>query len=205
VKGDQVTPVPSTENDRGIFAWFIVDRHWSRVALVVAIALLIVSPLLPAALGLAAFLIFLQLPLYMLHQFEEHGQGAFKAFMNANRSPGMPELTDRTIFWINSLGVWLMNLVALAVARSFKVAAGLVSPYVSVVNGVLHVGMALRQRRYNPGLWTSLLLLIPVGAASIVTIGRSARVSRRQHLIALAGAIVLHAVTFAWMRRQPTH
>jgi hypothetical protein len=178
------------------FAWLVRDQHWARVALPMAVVLLLLSPLLPAALGVAAFFVFLQLPVYMLHQYEEHGHGAFKAFINAMRPADAPPVSDRTIFWINILGVWVVDLVALYVARFGKGAWGLVAPYMAVVNGLLHIGMAVRQRRSNPGLWTSLLLMIPFGLYSIVRIGRVSGASKRHHGVGLAGAVLLHAITF---------
>jgi hypothetical protein len=191
-----MTPESMTTSD-AIFDWFVRDQHWARVGLPMAVILLLLSPLFAPALGVAAFLVFLQLPIYMLHQYEEHGHGAFKAFVNATRPLDAPPLSDRKIFWINILGVWVVDLVALFVARFGRSAYGLVAPYVAVVNGLLHIGMALRQRRYNPGLWTSLLLFIPIGGGAIVGISRACAASKRHHGIGLAGALLLHIITFA--------
>src|SRR6185312_15205456 len=105
-------------------------------------------------------LVYYQLPLYMFHQYEEHGHGAFRREVNrllpANRAP----VTSRKIFWINIAGVWGLDLAALYLTRYLKPAAGLAAPYLAVTNGLLHVGGGLRARRYNPGLLTSILFLL---------------------------------------------
>lgn len=186
-----------------IFEWLVRDQHWARGALPMALVLLILSPLLPAGFGLATFLVFLQLPIYMLHQYEEHANGAFKAFMNERRPPGAPPLTDEKIFCINILGVWGVDLCALYLERYVRGGLGLIAPYLAVINGLLHVGMGIKMRRYNPGLVTGLLLLLPLGGHSIVAIGRATRSSWRQHLLGFGVGVLLHLVTFLVMRGMP--
>jgi hypothetical protein len=51
----------------------------------------------------------------------------------------------------------------------------------------MHAGMAVRERRYNPGVVTASVLMVPHAAAGARWLARSGRVSRRQEL--LAGAV----------------
>ena len=181
-----------TDTEYRFPAWFL--HNWSRAALPLAVVLLALAPLLLDALGLAVWLVYLQLPVYMLHQYEEHAKGAFKAAVNGMRTDGREPFTDTNLLWINVGLVWVTFLVLLYAARYIDLALGLVAPYAMLLNGLLHTRMALVQRRPNPGLWTSVLLFLPIGAGSIHAIGRVAGASLGDHLLGLAGGIGLHLV-----------
>ena len=172
--------------------WFL--RNWSRAALPMALVLLALGPLLLDALGLAVWLAYLLLPVYMLHQYEEHAEGAFKEAMNGMRADGREPFTDTNILWINVGLAWATFLALLYAARYVDPALGLVAPYGMLLNGLLHTRVALKQRRPNPGLWTSLLLFVPVGAGSIYWIGRIDQASVGEHLLGLGGGIGLHLI-----------
>ena len=174
-------------------AWFMRDSHWSRAGLPLAIVLFLLGPIVRRGIGRGVFPVYLQLPVYMLHQYEEHAHGAFKRDVNRLLA-GRARLTDRTIFWINILGVWGVDLCTLYLARYVRPAFGLAAPYLAIVNGLIHVGGALRARRYNPGLWTSLLLLLPVGGVAAALITRACRASRPDHLRGLGAAVALHVI-----------
>lgn len=91
-------------------------------------------------------------------------------------------------------GVWAVDLCALNLARYVALAFGLVAPYLALVNGLLHLVGALRERRYNPGLWTGLLLFLPAGGYSARALSRAAHASKGDHARGLGAAILLHAV-----------
>ncbi|MFN8535192.1 MAG: HXXEE domain-containing protein [Dehalococcoidia bacterium] len=179
-----------------LFAWYQHDTHWSRAGLVCASVLLALSPFLWAGLGPVAFLVFLHLPIYLVHQFEEHGHGAFKAEVNQLLPPRIKRVSDAKIFWINILAVWVLLIVVLYLAVYVNPAIGLVAPYLVVVNGLLHTLMAIGRRRPNAGLWTSLTLFLPVGGVSIVLISGAIQASVVAHLAALSVAILGHVVIF---------
>jgi hypothetical protein len=193
-------PVASTADT--FPAWFMQDIPWSRAGIPLAVALLLLAPLVRRGLGRAPFLVYLQWPAYLLHQYEEHGHGAFKREVNRMLPPAFGRLTDETIFWMNIPGVWGVDVAATYLARFVGPGAGLVAPYLAVLNGLIHVGAAVGTRRYNPGLWTSLLLLLPVGGAGALTIGRSAGVPRAAHARGLAAAVLLHLLTIALIVRN---
>ena len=172
--------------------WFL--RNWSRAALPMAAVLLALGPLLLDALGLAVWLVYLQLPVYMLHQYEEHAKGSFKAAVNGMRTDGREPFTDANLLWINVGLVWATFLALLYAARYIDTALGLVAPYGMLLNGLLHTRVALVRRRPNPSLWTSVLLFLPIGAGSIYGIGRVAGASLGKHLLGLAGGIGLHLI-----------
>jgi hypothetical protein len=179
--------------------WLIRDTSWSRVGLPLAAGLLALAQTVRRRATRATLLTYLHLPAYMLHQYEEHGHGAFKREINALVPPTIGHLTDRTIFWINIPGVWGVDGAATALAATRRPAAGLIAPYLAIVNGAIHIGMALKQRRYNPGLGTALALFLPFGLYSLRAIGRDTGATRRAHLAALAVALGLHLLTAVGM------
>ncbi len=174
--------------------WIVRDTHWSRAGLPLAMVLLLIAPVVRRGMGRAPFLVYLQLPVYMLHQYEEHAHGAFKADANRSLRPRGRRLTDRKIFWVNILGVWGVDVCALYLARYTKPANGLVAPYLAVVNGLAHTGRAIKERRYNPGLWTSLLLLLPIGSSSAYAIARISPAARGAQVRGLGASILLHVL-----------
>lgn len=99
---------------------FMRDTSWSRVGLPLAAGLLVLAPLVRRRVGRATLLVYLQLPAYMLHQYEEHGHGAFKREMNALLPPTVGRLTDRNIFLTNVVGVWGSDVAATALAATSR-------------------------------------------------------------------------------------
>ena len=185
----------------GFLDWFRREEEWSRAGLLMAVALLLAGPFVYQGVGFADFLVYLQLPVYMLHQYEEHAHGAFQAFMNGLLAPYARVLSDRQIFWINIGGVWLLDTVVLYLAYGVGAAIGLIAPYLAIVNAVIHIGAALRQRRYNPGLWTSVLLFLPVGGYAVVVISRAALASPLAEGLALGAGILLHVIVIIAIAR----
>lgn len=173
--------------------WFVRDQQWARAGLPLAIILGLLGPFVRPALGKARFLIFLQLPVYLLHQFEEHGHGRFKAYV-VRLFPRARGVSDENICIVN-VGVWVIDLAALYLARFDRLALSLIAPYLAVVNGILHLVAGVRARRYNPGLLTGVLLLLPVGGVSLVRVARASQATRRDHIFGLGGAIFVHVVT----------
>lgn len=173
--------------------WFVRDQQWARVGLPLAIVLGLLGPLLRPVFGQSRFLIFLQLPVYMLHQFEEHGHGRFKAYV-ARLFPRARGVSDENICIVN-VGVWVINLAALYLARFDRLALSLIAPYLAVVNGILHLVTGVRARRYNPGLVTATVLLLPVGGVSLVRVARASHATRGDHMRGLGGAILVHLLT----------
>lgn len=104
---------------------------------------------------------------YLIHQFEEHGVDLFGRVYFFHEyaaavleSRGL-ELTPASIFRINTLTVWFGFLLAIWGGRRYTwpglAAAGLV-----FVNGLFHIGIAVNQSEYNPGLLTAVVLFLPV-------------------------------------------
>src|SRR4030042_1462450 len=152
------------------YDWFI--DNGAKAGLPLAIILFIISPFVYWGIGLAAFLVFLTLPFYMLHQCEEHAGGQFKDFVNETVGGGREVLSDRAIFRVNVLFVWLGTLVVLYLCVYANIVWGLLSGYLVAFNGLVHIITSIRLRRYNPGLWTSVFVFGPLGVYIIYIINK---------------------------------
>lgn len=177
--------------------WLLVQ--WPYATLLSAGFLLLLLPfILP--LGLPLALVFLQLPVYMLHQFEEHDQDRFRTFINATIGGGREALTPLAVFVINSVGVWGVDLASLYLAYFVHPALGLIAIDLAVVNGITHIVAALALRRYNPGLWTSIGLLLPAGIWGLITVSAATHADAKMHALALGVAILVHVLIIAHIK-----
>jgi hypothetical protein len=168
--------------------------RWVAAAGFMAAALLVLWPLVHAAYALPLVLIFLHSPGYMLHQVEEHTGDRFRTFVNRHIFGGRNALSVAAVLVINIPVVWGLNLAALYAAYLWGAGYGLVAPYAMLVNGVTHIAAAVRFRRYNPGLATSLLIFLPAGIGTIMATGP---VDSGFHCAALGLALLLHALIVA--------
>jgi Protein of unknown function with HXXEE motif len=158
-------------------------RHWMVACLPMAAAvaaLLISSP--PEELALTA--IWIQLIVYLLHEFEEHlWPGGFKDFIDRTavsllreRFPNakIPDhdfpLNDRVVFWINISFIWIAFPMFGVLAGTIDIRFGLFLPWTGIVNAALHIVAGLAQRAYNPGLVVSVCLNIPTGIWTLAII-----------------------------------
>jgi hypothetical protein len=182
------------------YDWFI--DNWAKASLPLAIILFIISPLIYWGIGLAAFLVFLTLPFYMLHQYEEHADGQFKDFVNKTVGKGREVLSDRDIFRVNVLFVWLGTLVVLYLCVYVNIVWGLLSGYLVAFNGLVHIITSIRMRRYNPGLWTSVFVFLPLGTYIIYIINIESGAGWLYNVIFLVLTILLHAMILINARRQ---
>jgi Protein of unknown function with HXXEE motif len=129
--------------------WFA--RNWMYAGLVAVLFLLALVPLLVGAWSLPLLLVYLQLPIYLVHQVEEHHGDRFRQFVNDHIAGGLPALTTPAVVFINVPGVWGVNLLALYLARFVDLGLGLIAVYLTLVNALAHVASTLVLRRYNPG------------------------------------------------------
>ncbi len=171
--------------------WFV--RNWMNAGVVAGLFLLALVPLLVGAWSLPLLLIYLQLPIYMFHQLEEHHGDRFRQFVNDHIAGGLPALTTPAVVVINVPGVWGVNLVALYLARFVDLGLGLIAVYLTLVNVIAHVVSAIVLRGYNPGLGTALVLFLPFGTWALVVVGGTPGVTTTHHAIGLGIAVLIHA------------
>ena len=175
-----------------------LESQWPYAALLCAVILLLIAPVWYAGLGLMFTLIYLQIPVYMLHQFEEHNQDRFRKFANALF--GKEVFTPLSILVINSLGVWGVDIVVLLLAYFLNPALGLIAAYLPVINGISHIGIAVARRGYNPGLVTSLVLFLPIGGWTIWVISSQINPTLGMQLACIGVAILIHVGIIAHVR-----
>jgi Protein of unknown function with HXXEE motif len=147
----------------------------------------------------------LAVPILVSHQSEEWvWPGGFLPFCNTrllgSERADWP-LTERDSFHVNVTGGWLSAVAGLALwRRTPYVAAGVIMMEAS--NVLFHAGMAVRERRYNPGVVTATVLMVPHAAAGARWLARSGRLSRRQGLLASAIGVAFAGVPLAMKIRM---
>jgi hypothetical protein len=190
---------------RACYDWLVTRWQWPYAAafaacVVLAFLPLVAFPFTPERLAMA--LIFLQLPLYMFHQLEEHAEDRFREYINSHIGRGVEVLSKPATFVINSVGVWIVDFVAFYLAVFVNPALGLIAIYLPVVNSLGHVLPALKDRAYNPGLWTSVFGFIPLSWGALFYVSRETRASWKMHLLALAVAIAIHVAIVIHVARK---
>ncbi len=151
----------------------------------------------------------LALPILVSHQTEEWvWPGGFLPFCNqhllGSDRPDWP-LTERDGFHVNVTFGWAGAVAGLALWRRTPMVAAAVL-WIEAGNALMHTAMAIRERRYNPGVLTVAFLMAPHAAAGGRWLARSKRVSRSEGLLAAAAGIAFAGLPLAMkarMRRAP--
>jgi len=136
------------------------------------------------------------LPILVSHQTEEWVRpGGFLPFCN-ERLLGSGEetwpLTERDGFHVNVTIGWTSAVAAPLLWRRSAVPAAFVL-WLEAGNALMHVGMAVRERRYNPGLVTATVLMATHALAGDRALHRSRRLSRPAKLAAAAAGLAFSA------------
>ena len=152
------------------FKW--LKKEWAKVGVILSIYLFVILFVFIRRVDFVIFILFLQTPLYMLHQTEEYiFPGGFGKFFNTkifNVDTEDKPVDENFIFYVNVLLIWIV-LPVFALLSTLDYGFGLWLPYFSFFAGIAHVALAVKARKiYNPGLLISLLINIPVGLWSIL-------------------------------------
>lgn len=174
--------------------------NWVYGGALAAIPLLFIAPILAEAMTVATLLAYLALPAYMIHQFEEHDDGAFGIFINGLLGPERRGLDAADIFWINFVGVWIVLCLGVLLAHYAGPGWAALAAYFLIVNGLAHVGQAIGLRRYNPGLVTAVALFLTLGPAILFTLPPT---SMGMHLMCLGLVVLLHAAIILHALKPP--
>jgi hypothetical protein len=173
-------------------------HNWVYGGALAGVLLLLLLPAINPGWALALVLVYLQMPVYMLHQLEEHDADRFYTTVNEMIGRGREVLPREAILFIN-IGVWILNLVSFALAANVGIGWGLLGAYAMLVNAVAHIAQAARLRRYNPGLVTSIVLFLPIGGGGIWAISATGEATSLQHAVGLVIAILIHAGIMAYV------
>src|SRR6185312_7580301 len=129
-------------------------EDWVYGGVFAGLTLCVVAIGLASRLGTADLAVFLLIPIYMLHQYEEHADDRFRLFVNKMLSNGAQLLTRLDVFIINVPGVWGIYALVFTLAATVHTGIGLIAAYTTLINALVHVAQAVRMRCYNPGLGT---------------------------------------------------
>ncbi len=142
-------------------------------------------------------------PMYLVHQFEEHGidaLGRHYAFLGEMCTvlgfppPAACPADPWFILAVNPVELWVMFAITFVAAPSRPLLAACAWG-VPLVNAMAHiVSSLLRGGAYNPGLVTSLLLFLPVGGWMLRTLLVSRTLAPRDVPRIVGTGVAVHAV-----------
>jgi hypothetical protein len=177
-----------------------LESQWVYGGTLAAFLLLALAPLISRTLGCDMMLLFLPLPIYMLHQLEEHDGDRFRQFANEVIGKGHEVLSHRAVFVINIGGVWVFSMACFLAAVQWGQGWGLGAVYLPLVNALAHIQQAVLLRRYNPGLVTAIVLFLPLTLLILLTVGR--HIEWPYHALGLFLAIAIHIGIVAHVKLQ---
>jgi hypothetical protein len=154
-----------------------INRFWQSANLFIAPVLLVVLIYYRDSMTFYQFLLWLHLPLLMIHEIEEYVLSplSFKEFFNlktpfgSKTDPNYP-LDEGYVFQVNILIAWPAIIIG---AILFDIA-----PWVGfsmmlfevTINNLMHTVIFQPDKPiYNPGLITNSVLLLPLGTVTFIT------------------------------------
>lgn len=179
-----------------------LTHNWVYGGFLAGILLLILLPDFARSWSPALVAVFLQLPIYMLHQYEEHDNDRFRLFINQKIGAGREVLSHGAVFIINMPGVWGVDTASFLLASYVSLGYGLICVYLTLVNAVVHIAAAVATRSYNPGLGTAVLLFLPAGGFGVRELQRTGEVGWQYHLIGLLLAIGIHVAIIVYVQKM---
>jgi hypothetical protein len=177
-----------------------LTAHWVYGGTIAGLLLLCLTPFLAKGWSVYEMLVFLALPIYMIHQYEEHDGDRFRDFINTEIGHGREALSLSDVFIANVVGVWVTLGIAFALTMSGMQSAGLFAGFLLLVNAVVHIVPTIATRRYNPGLVTAVLVFIPLGAAILANSWSQS--SWGDQLAGFGCAFLIHAAIVARVKQR---
>ena len=178
--------------------WLVGKWHWPAATLFAACMLLALTPVWVSTMGVVVALVLLQLPIYMVHQFEEHTGDRFRAYVNEHTAH-CEALTRNGTFVINSVGVWGIDLLMIYLAVFVSPIYALAAFYLPLINGTTHILQSIIRREYNPGLWTSLVLFWPVAGWGLYYVSQKIAAPWSAQALGFGIAIAVHAAIIVYV------
>jgi len=180
-------------------------KNWAKLCLILSIIVTIIIFLVVKTDNILLFLIWIQIPIYLLHQFEEHAwPGGFRKYVNLNvfkvKNVEYP-LSDINVFWINIPVIWLLMPIFAALSYS-NLFFGLWIPYFAVLNSLTHVIAAVVKREYNPGLAVSLVLGIPAAVYTLWMFYNLISISLIITAVSILIAVLMHVFLIVFIKRR---
>lgn len=179
-------------------------QNWVYGGFLAGLLLAALLPVMVAGWPEAARLTFACLPIYMVHQYEEHDNDRFRLFVNRTVGHGKEVLTPAAVFIINVPLLWGVVGVCFTLSWTIAPGLGLIPVYLILVNAAVHVASALRSRQYNPGLITAIVLFLPIGSWVLYRFVQIGAGGALWQVIGILFALLTHAaiVVYALARRR---
>lgn len=175
-------------------------ENWVYGGFLAGVLLLLLTPVIARSWSPALVATYLCLPVYMIHQYEEHDNDRFRLAVNKMIGHGKEVLSPWAVFLINVPGVWGVMWLSILLAVTVNLGYGLIGFYLMLVNAVVHIAQGLRLREYNAGLGTAIGLFVPLGMYGLIAIQRSGAGTPAMQLTGLMTAIAIHAAIVIHVR-----
>jgi len=180
-------------------SWIV--KHWPKSTIFLAVYVTILLFLFVFNENIYLFLIWIQVPIYWLHEFEEYIlPGGFAEYFNENvlkSRQGEWPLSKKHSFWINIPIIYIAFPVSAILAGIIDISIGIWVAYFSILNALFHVKLRITQG-YNPGFYISAILNIPIGLFTVIYFYINDAITIRSHIIGLIIAIILQGGLMVW-------
>ncbi len=154
-----------------------INRFWQSATLFLAPPLIVLLVWFRPSMNAYQWLLWLHLPLLMLHEAEEYVLAplSFKEFFNLKTSMGSKSnpdypLDDGYVFQVNLLIAWPMVILGAILAPVAPWLGFSMIWFELLLNNAMHtIGFQGDKPSYNPGLITNSFLLLPYGTWTLLT------------------------------------
>lgn len=181
-------------------------ENWAHSTLFMAVSLILVFASSFTTMPLVILLIWLQFPVYLIHQFEEHVYpGHFKEFINRTIFKSAVEnvpLSTKAVFWINILAIWFLFPIGAVCAQNISPEFGVLLPVFGLFNASLHILMFIIKKCYNPGLFVSVTLNYPTGIYTLWILDKERYMTSWALFSSLIITILAHALILVLVKQH---
>jgi len=181
-------------------------KNWAKIGGIVApFLLLLLFFNSKVDIGSYWWFFWLNIPLYMIHHDEYVYPGGFKEFVNElqtkDKNSDFP-LNDKNTFYINIMFIWILYPVLTVIGSLFSfVILPAIAIMVTVINSTLHVIVAIKMRKPNPGFFASLFINLPIGLYVLIYLVLFQIINGFELIIIIVIGFILHSFLFVFIFR----
>ncbi len=154
-----------------------VNRFWQSANLFIAPVLLVILLYYKGHMTFYQFLLWLHLPLLMIHEIEEYVLSplSFKEFFNlktpfGSKTDSNYPLDEGYVFQVNIMIAWPAIIIGAALANIAPWVGFSMMLFELTINNLMHTIIFQPEKPvYNPGLITNSVLLLPLGTVTFLT------------------------------------
>jgi hypothetical protein len=159
-------------------------------------------PVFVTAGNMPLILLYTLLPVYMIHQYEEHAHGRFVEFFNSTMGRGYEVLTKVSAFWINILEVWVLFLVSFYLAKYVAAGIAFVLIYLTIFNGFYARDLERRSQEVQPWFVHERAAVLPLGYFLLIYCNGIVGARSLFNGIGLLAAVIAHAIIVVYALRR---